>query len=173
MTLNGGTLSTGGFSETLRVLTLSLSSVIDMGTGNSILHFLDSSAATWTGTLGIWNWSGNTLGGGTDQLFFGNGSGTGLTVGQLTQVKFYSDAGTTILPFAPGFSAFTGGFGEVVPVPEPSSVAVAMGLLGLIGWRERRKGQRERAAHEHLWVALVPSAALGVPPRRTFLGRRY
>ena len=142
MTLNGGTFNTGGFSETLGVLTLSLSSVIDMGAGNSILHFLDSSAATWTGTLSIWNWSGNTLGGGTDQLYFGNGSGTGLTTSQLTQVKFYSDAGTTILPYAPGFSNFTGGFGEVVPVPEPSGVAVAIGLLGLAGWREHGRARR-------------------------------
>ena len=141
MTLNGGIFNTGGFSETLGVLTLSLSSVIDMGAGASILHFLDSSETTWTGTLSIWNWSGNTLGGGTDQLFFGNGSGTGLTASQLTQVKFYSDAGTTILPFAPGFSAFTGGFGEVVPVPEPSSIFVAMGLLGLAGWREHGRAR--------------------------------
>ena len=146
MTLNGGTFNTGGFSETLGVLTLSLSSIIDMGAGSSILHFLDSSAATWTGILSIWNWSGNTLGGGTDQLFFGNGSGTGLTASQLTQVRFYSDAGTTILPYAPGFSAFTGGFGEVVPVPEPSSVATVLGLLGLVGWRERRKGRQARRA---------------------------
>ena len=142
MTLNGGTFNTGGFSETLGVLTLSLSSVIDMGAGNSILHFLDSSAATWTGTLSIWNWSGNTLGGGTDQLFFGGAGGGGLSLSQLTQVKFYSDNGMTILPYAPGFSAFTGGFGEIVPVPEPSSVAVAMGLLGLVGWRERGRGRR-------------------------------
>ena len=82
---------------------------------------------------------------GADQLFFGDGSGIGLEVGQLSQIKFYSDAGTTILPFAPGFSAFKGGFGEVVPVPEPGSVATAMGLLGLIGWRERRRRARENS----------------------------
>ena len=149
ITLNGGTSNTGGFSETLGVLTLSLNSVIDMGAGSSILHFLDSSAATWTGTLSIWNWSGNTLGNGTDQLFFGGAGGGGLSLSQLTQVKFYSDAGTTLLPYAPGFSAFTGGFGEVVPVPEPSSVATVMGLLGLIGWRERRRARGvERAGRQ-------------------------
>ena len=58
---------------------------------------------------------------------------------QLTQIKFYSNAGTTILPFAPGFSAFTGGFGEIVPVPEPSSVFIGLAMFGLVGWRERRK----------------------------------
>ncbi len=147
MTLNGGTFNTGGFSETLGVLTLSLSSVIDMGTGSSILHFADSHLASWTGTLSIWNWSGNQgIGGGTDQLFFGGAGGGGLTASQLTQVKFYSDAGTTILPFAPGFSAFTGSFGEVVPVPEPSSVATVLGLLGLIGWRERGRSRRAARA---------------------------
>ena len=59
-------------------------------------------------------------------------------------IKFYSDGGTTILPFAPGFSAFTGSFGEVTPVPEPSAMATAFGLLGLISWRERRKSRRSR-----------------------------
>ena len=34
--------------------------------------------------------------------------------------------------------------GEIVPVPEPSSVATVLGLLGLVGWRERRKGQAAR-----------------------------
>ncbi len=147
-TLAGGKLSTGGLSETVGTLTLSASSVIDMGAGASVLRFADSSApaiaALWTGTLSIWNWSGNqNTGSGTDQLYFGNGSGTGLVASQLLQIKFYSDAGSTLLPFAPGFSGFTGGFGEVVPVPEPGSVATAMGLLGLIGWR----GGTDRALH--------------------------
>ena len=139
ITLAGGTLSTGGLSETVGILTLSATSVIDMGAGSSVLRFADSHLETWVGTLRVFNWSGNqNIGGGTDQLFFGDGSGIGLQPAQLTQIKFYSDAGTTILPFAPGFSAFTGGFGEVVPVPEPGAVATALALLGLIAWRERR-----------------------------------
>ena len=140
ITLVGGKFDTGGLSETVGKLTLTGDSTIDMGAGASILHFADSHLETWTGILRIWNWSGNqNIGGGTDQLFFGNGSGIGLDANQLLQVKFYSDAGMTVLPYAPGFSAFTGGFGEVVPVPEPSSVATVTGLLGLIGWRERRR----------------------------------
>ena len=80
-------------------------------------------------------------------MFFGDGSGIGLEINQLTQIKFYSDAGTTVLPYAPGFSSFTGGFGEVVPVPEPSSVIAGLALCGLAAWRERRvsgfrRGQR-------------------------------
>ena len=86
ITLNGGTFNTAGFSETVDALTLSDSSIIDMGAGSSILHFADSSALTWTGTLSIWNWSGNqNVGNGTDQLFFGGGS---LSANQLTQIKF-------------------------------------------------------------------------------------
>ena len=143
ITLAGGTFNTGGLSETVGTLTLSSSSIIDMGASVSILHFADSHLEGWTGTLSIWNWSGNpAIGGGTDQLFFGNGSGSGLTASQLTQIKFYSDNGATILPYAPGFSAFTGGFGEIVPVPEPSDVAVAMGLLGLAVWREQSRARR-------------------------------
>lgn len=158
ITLNGGTFNTAGLSETVGVLTLSVSSIIDMGTGNSILHFADSHLASWTGTLSIWNWSGNqNVGGGTDQLFFGGPGGGGLTVGQLSQVKFYSDAGMTILPYAPGFSAFTAGFGEIAPVPEPSSVAVAMSLLGLIGWRERWKQRQVRRAERRAVHLPAPS----------------
>ena len=68
ITLAGGTFNTAGFSETVGALTLSASSIIDMGAGVSILHFADSHLASWTGTLSIWNWSGNpVIGGGTDQ----------------------------------------------------------------------------------------------------------
>ena len=33
----------------------------------------------------------------------------------------------------------------IVPVPEPSSVVLAMGLLGLVGWRERRRMRHARS----------------------------
>ena len=103
--------------------------------GGNTFRFANSSGATWaTGEyLSIWNWTA-----GSDHLFFGDGTGTGLQQSQLDKVKFYSDAGTTVLPWAPGFSGFTGG-GEVIPVPEPGAVAAPLGLLGLIAWRERRK----------------------------------
>lgn len=50
--------------------------------------------------------------------------------------------------FTPSFSFnIGGGFYDLsfTPVPEPSAVAVAMGLLGLIGFRERRKGAAARS----------------------------
>ena len=75
---------------------------------------------------------------------------------QLAQVKFYSNAGTTILPFAPGFSAFTGGFGEIVLVPEPSGVAVAIGLLGLIGWREGGRNGKCAGPNAARFIRLPP-----------------
>ncbi len=139
--LAGGTFNTGGTSETLGALTLSVSSIIDFGTVGNTLRFADSSALTWAGaSLSIYNWTS-----GNDHLFFGDGQTTGLLQGQLDKIKFYSDAGSTLLPYAPGFSGFTGGLGEVTPVPEPTAIAVAMSLLGLIGYRERRKVAMDRA----------------------------
>ena len=88
--------------------------------------------------LSIYNWTD-----GADHLFFGTNS-SGLVQSQLDQIKFYSDAGGTILPFAPGFSGFTGSLGEVVPVPEPASVFTAFGLIGLAMWREGRAARRLR-----------------------------
>ena len=68
MTLNGGTLATSGNSEFsvsggkivagIGALTLSSNSVIDLGTGASILAFADSSLQTWSGVLSIYNWTG-------------------------------------------------------------------------------------------------------------------
>jgi hypothetical protein len=85
MTLNGGTFNTSGLSEHelsgatvtpgIGALTLSSSSIIDLGSGASILAFANSSAQTWTGTLSIYNWSGISVAGkGTDQLYFGTDS---------------------------------------------------------------------------------------------------
>ena len=137
LTLDGGTLSLNGMTSTLDqqvgALTLTNDSVLDFGTlvaGNTF-RFADSSGATWASGkyLSIWNWTA-----GTDHLFFGANS-SGLLDGQLNRIKFYSDSGATPLGFA---AAFTGSFGELVPVPEPSSVAVALGMFGLIGARERR-----------------------------------
>jgi MYXO-CTERM domain-containing protein len=50
--------------------------------------------------------------------------------------------------FYNSFAPFNGTLGEVsaTPVPEPSGAFVATGLLGLIGWRERRRAQQQRRA---------------------------
>lgn len=104
VTLNGGTLSTGGvnFDETLGVLTLSSSSFITLGEGSHSLTFANSSGATWNGTLTITGWTGNGLSGGTGgKIFVGTG---GLTTTQLSQIIFEG--------FDPGANLLNG---EVVP----------------------------------------------------------
>ena len=67
-----------------------------------------------------------------------------------TAISFLTDFAQSDISFAgfgPGYSAIQfGGQFEIVPVPEPSSVATAMVLLGLIGWRERRKERQARRA---------------------------
>ena len=135
VTLAGGTIQTNGASsinETVGALTLSSTSTIDFGTlaGGNTLSFGDSSAAPWSGTLNVWNWTS-----GTDHLFFGSSS-SGLTGTQLTQINLYSDSGSTFLSNG-GISA-SGEISAISAVPEPSSVFVAASLLALIGWRERR-----------------------------------
>ena len=138
------------FSETFGVMNLTASSIIDFSPGSSFLFFADSSALTWNAgaRLSLWNWSGNVYVGGTDRIHFGTGTSLGLTSSQLAQIDFYSDAGLTQYSITPAFSsnAFVGSFGEVVPVPEPTAMGVAMGLLGLISWRERRRARASRSA---------------------------
>jgi autotransporter-associated beta strand protein len=139
-TLAGGTFRTAGLTETVGALTLSANSIIDFGTGASAnsLIFADSSALSesWTGTLSIYNWTGSPfVGGGPDHLFFGT-NGSGLSGDQLDQISFFSGPGTGFL----GTGGILGN-GEIVPVPEPTGTSVALALLGLIGWRERRKSQ--------------------------------
>jgi hypothetical protein len=96
-------------------------------------------AASWNGTLSIYNWSGTLLSGnGTDQLYFGTDA-TGLTPTQLLQIRFYSDSGSTFL----GFGSWpTDLDGEVIPlaaVPEPSTWIGAALALAAIGFTQRKK----------------------------------
>ena len=147
-TMNGGTIvnAVNGVTEQLGTLTLTQNSVLDFGSfvlGS--ISFADSHLASWTGgtTLSIYNWTG-----GNDHLFAGtvdhsfDGINGGLQSSQLLQISFFSGTNSgfrgtgTFLPI---------GLGEIVPVPEPSSVATVVGLLGLIGWRERRKSRLARA----------------------------
>lgn len=138
--LEGGTVKTGGFNETLAALSLGGNSTIDLGAGASVLHGADSSGDPWTGTLSILNWSGQPLvGGGTDELFFGATS-LGLTAAQVGQVQFVNPDG---LP-AGTYGAQILASGEVVAVPEPGAwVMLAGGLAWLLGGtRARRREQR-------------------------------
>jgi autotransporter-associated beta strand protein len=134
VTLGAATFQTGGFSESVGALTLALASTLDLGAGASVLRFLDSSTATWNGTLSITNWSGSTSGGGTDQLFFGT-TASGLSASQLSAVQFVDPNGISGV-----FSATMLSSGEVIAaVPEPGaflSLLTGGGLL--LGFRRRR-----------------------------------
>ena len=140
--LNGGTFalshidsSTGTITEKVGALTLGVNSIIDMGTqsGGTVLTFAGLSSWASGQTLSIYNWTGTpNLGGGTDQIIFSDT--TGISASQLSQVYFYADAGSTPL----GSGAMLYG-SELTAVPEPSTYIGAVVLLGLIGWRERRR----------------------------------
>src|SRR5256885_596302 len=118
-------------------LTLLSNSIIDLANGASVIAFANSSGQTWTGTLSVYNWSGNPItGNGTDQVYFGNDI-TGLTPLQLASINFYSDSGSTFL----GIGAWgTDLDGEVVPVPEPATWiggALALATLAIARLRGR------------------------------------
>lgn len=132
--LSGGTFLVGAanVTEDLGTLTLTADSTIDFGnfgaTGLRQLTFDNSAGISWNGTLTITNWQGvaNTSSEFTD-IFFGVG---GLTTAQQGQIRFANQgnvAGTLL------------GTGELVPVPEPKIYVAALALLGVVGWRERRR----------------------------------
>lgn len=136
MRLSGGTFATGGNSDDVGTLTLSANSIIDLGTGSSILNFDPSNAIPWTGgtLLTIQSWNGLTAGGGTDRVIFGS-SASGLTAGQVAQIRFLD-------PFGPGsglIPAMILPSGEVVPIPEPGTVFAGLALAAAVGWRERKR----------------------------------
>jgi autotransporter-associated beta strand protein len=129
--LSGGTLSTGGFSETLGTLTLNTSSVISLGAGAHNLTFASSSAVTWASssiaTLIINGWTGTAGSSGTaGKIFFGNTTGT-LTAAQLAQIVFTG--------YSPGATLRSDG--ELVPAvpvtPGPPSVTSFNPSSGQIG----------------------------------------
>lgn len=124
--------STGSLTESFGALTLTSGGVIDFGSGGGRVNFAASNANPWSGLLSVWNWSGVS----TDLLYFGTSSG-GLTSTQLDNVRFFSDSGSTFLG-----SAGQLGDGELVPVPEASSLAMPVLLIACAFWRERRTNDR-------------------------------
>jgi autotransporter-associated beta strand protein len=134
--LAGGAFATGGFDEQVGELTLTRDSIIDLGQGESVLKFSDSSSSGWTAgeVVEVRNWSGSAGGGGVDQLYFGNSPG-GLTSDQLGQIQFFD-------PFGENSGRFPARIlpsGEIVPAPEPSTILAALGILGWIGFREKNR----------------------------------
>lgn len=135
MSLAGGTFNANGFSETLGALTLaSGASFIDFGSGTSTLNF---ASGAWTaGTLTVSNWSGSVaMGGGTDQF----------RLLAMPAANFLSSVNFT--GYEPGARVFNyGTYVEVLPTPEPATVALlALGALALVR-RQRRAGDGSRQA---------------------------
>lgn len=119
-------------------LTLFSTSIIDLSHGASVIAFANSSGYGWTAdaVLKIYNWTGNLSGGGSDQLYFMNDFGLGLTNQQLNQIRFFSDSGSTFLGTAGWANGMTG---EIVPVPEPGTWAAGALLTSALGWANRRR----------------------------------
>src|SRR5262249_13377739 len=89
LALAGGTFDTGGHSNHFGTLSLSVSSTIELGGGNSILHFNDSSSGNWgSSILTVNNWSGQSTGNGPDQILVDLGSGFGFSQAELNAIKF-------------------------------------------------------------------------------------
>ena len=122
VTLNGGTFSLGGFSETVGALTLQAGSTINFGGTGATLDFANSSANTWTGTLTLQNFTV-----GSDFLNFGTAAG--LTVAQLADLSLGGYTATGL-----------DGSGNVLftAAPEPSSSAFVLVGLAALAWRGRR-----------------------------------
>lgn len=140
----GSTLQlSGAVTETLGALTLADGAgirVIDFGTTSGVLTF-DSLSAASSLPVQIWNWSGTIgIGGGTDRLFITNGNFGGSLAA--SDISFFSGAGTGLYS---GATAFTS-TGELVPVPEASTLLAVLGLIAPLAWRERRHWMRCREA---------------------------
>lgn len=154
----GGTISTAGLtgaSETLGSLTLSSNSTLDFGNtsnganpGNSVLF---ASLAGVTGQAGgafgltVNNWSGNYYSIGTtsdpnsnanqDRLLFTSDPNFGLGT-EISSISFFNDSGNFI---GHGMEVSFGSGFEIVAIPEPTTIFGALGLVALVGLRERRR----------------------------------
>lgn len=122
--LAGGTMQTGiSLTETMGALTINGPSRIDFLGTSSVLTF---SELTIVDTLAIWNYSAD------DTLSILSGT----ALGDLDQIIFYSDSGTTEI----GTAMFVGN--DIMPVPEPSTYALL--ALAAAGWGARllRRGRK-------------------------------
>ena len=133
--------SLGSRTETFNSLILLGNAILDFGDGNTNrFAFTSGISGLSTRTLRIYNWSGPAGAGTQDILALSNT----LTTPELNNISFYSGAvgseATTFLGTG-GQISFGGPAFELVPIPEPSSTALigAAALLGLIGFRERRR----------------------------------
>ncbi|MBI4025825.1 MAG: autotransporter-associated beta strand repeat-containing protein [Verrucomicrobia bacterium] len=124
--MNGGTFNANDLTETMSNLTLSANSTVSLLAGTvSTLTFSGVSTRS-AGTLAIDNWTGSpwtSQSGIDDAIFFTGNAGQNL-------------AWISFTGFTAG--AYVLGGGEVVPVPEPSTILSGLLLMGLLARRMRR-----------------------------------
>ncbi len=119
--LNGGTFQTAGFNEQLGTLKVTANSVIDLGSGSSVIQFAASSGQAWTAgtTLTISNWNGSITGGGAEKVVFGS-NGSGLAASQVNQVRFVNPPGFP----AGSYAATILSTGEIVPLTQRPAITI-------------------------------------------------
>jgi hypothetical protein len=121
-------------------LTSTGTSTLDLGVNSNaaILSFAASNTDSWTGTLTIQDWNGDSIGNGPDQVFFGSTS-SGLTDAQLSEIDFLNPTVNGIAEVG-NFSAAILSDGEVVAAPEPGTWGmIVSGIAMLIGVGARRR----------------------------------
>jgi autotransporter-associated beta strand protein len=129
LVLNGGTFDTGGFSDTLGVLSLNGDATIDFGVTDVVsLIFGDSDLELWSsGALTIVNFTA-----GADTLRVGTDA-SGLTETQLAQINFS------------GTPATITNTGYLVPIPEPGVSAILLTSLSIFGFYRCRRNRKATA----------------------------
>ncbi|MBW4361109.1 PA14 domain-containing protein [Flavobacterium taihuense] len=132
LVFNGGSYSTGGFSETMGTLTLNDNSTIALGAANHTVNLASSNGATWVSgkILTITGWTG-AFGSAGRRIFVGN-SAAGLTAAQLAQIKFQNGAENR--------DAMILATGEVVPAFCPFASNVQSGTTQSICYNSNVSG---------------------------------
>ncbi len=148
-TLRVGNTNPGGVTNSFASLTLSGASTLDFASNNTNNNFifgtLDPATAAaltaGTSTLNIANWSGTvydpsatqdtgTFGDNQSRLLFATDPGFAANT---------AISGITFGGSLPGMEVSFGTQYEIVPIPEPSTIYSGLLILGLAGYRERRR----------------------------------
>jgi autotransporter-associated beta strand protein len=141
----------GNYNGTAGLLTLHEDSILDLGMGSVVLRFSDIVGLD-DYTLKIYNWTGETLWGGsnrdnTDQIYVTANLNAPSRAGELGNISFYSDF-TESSFLGTGFQLAGSGFynNQVIPVPEAETwlaAAVLLGGLGFACYRRRKSSVLE------------------------------
>jgi autotransporter-associated beta strand protein len=142
----------GTYNGSIGLLTLSANSTLDLGIGSVLAMFSDIDFSGYN--LKIYNWTGETLWGGTnrnntDQVYIM----APVDPDDLNRISFYSGNYGTDSFLGTGFElAFSSGYeNQIIPVPEPETWAT--GILLVLGgawwmWRNRKAEVAGRQADE-------------------------